>query len=178
MEFEERTDSVTIPKNTGLAGLLTTIRSLLGEIPRIKELRLTHAGVLYYTWYAPAGASERPPSVAFEDLRPYAVIRNCYVQEVVVPSQALLLFSLFAECQQDKLYPICLVVGSKSIFWHWLQTVTGVRVPEDSSIFGYAVISDPGVPDEALILCASYARSQQIEDTYRAYKALMEIPNG
>lgn len=178
MEFEEHTDSVTIPKNTGLAGLLATIKSLLEEIPRVKELRLTQAGVLHYTWYAPVGALERTPRIAFEDLQPYAVIRNNQVQEVAVPSQALLLFSLFMECQQDRLYPICLVVGAETIFWRWLQAVTEMRVPTNSSMFGYPVLADPNVPDDVLILCSAYARSSHIEDTYRAYKALMEMPNG
>jgi hypothetical protein len=177
MEFEERADSITIPKNTGLSGLLQTIKALLTEIPRVKELKLTSAGVLSYTWFAPTDIETRPLHVPFETLQPYSIVRNSLIEEVAVPTQQALLLSLFATCQRDKLYPICFVLGSKSIFWEWLMGVNGVSMPRDSSIFGYPLLMDEFVPNDTLLLCTGYARSQHIEDTYLVYKALMEMPH-
>lgn len=186
MEYIERTDSLTIPANTGISGVLRTIKELLTEIPHVKELRLNHKGLLAYTWYAPTGAAESPLQVSFEDLQPYAIIRNVPIREVVrtppegstAASQQELFLALFMECQADRLYPICFVVGADSIFWEWVSSLTGLRLPSASTFFGHSVLTDRAVPDDTLILCASHARSQQIEDTYGVYKICMEMPDG
>lgn len=175
MEYLERTDSVTVPKNAGVPGLLKFLGALLHEIPRVKEVVIKHTGQVEYTWYVPKdGSGTKTLEVQFESLKPYAIIRNASIQEVAAPDPVRAVPALFNACQNDRLYPICLVTGADTHLWRWAAAVYGTPDVQAETFFGYPVIQDREVPDDVLILCASYARTQHITDTYRSYKVTLE----
>jgi len=175
MEYIERTGSITIPKNAGVAGLLKTLGALLAEIPRLKSIHINSAGLVEYVWYAPA-ETENPKTleVQFESLMPYAIIRNTTLKEVVVDDPRTAIISLFNACHLDRLYPICLVTGADTKLWSWMANLYGLVMTPSDTFFGYPLLQDREVPDDVLILCASFARTLHITDTYRAYKIAME----
>ncbi len=176
MDFVERTDEAEVPKNTGLPGLFKLLGEMLNEIPRIKEIVIKSSGKVRYTWYTPVGAPEKVLQVQFEDLRPYAVIRNTPMLEVTPKFPHMRLSSLFLACDKDRLYPICFVAGAESLLWKWVVSAFGIEYDQMESIYGYPLLLDKDVPDDALILCASFARTNQLADAYRCYKVLLEVP--
>lgn len=173
MDFVERTDSVDVPKNSGLKGLLTLLSALLSEIPRVKEVVIRSTGKVDYTWYAPSEGDQPKLNVTFESLLPWAIVRNTPLKEETPPEPNMGVYSLFRACHRDRLYPICFVTGSDTKLWDWLLAI-GVPMEPSDTFFGYPLLQDREVPDDVLILCASFARTTQISDTYRSYKITME----
>lgn len=176
MDYVERTDTIEVPKNTGLPGLFRVLGEMLNEIPRVKEILIKSSGQVRYTWYIPVGATEKALQVHFEDLRPYSVIRNTHLEEVVPKLPHMVLSSLFLACDRDRLYPICFITGAETLLWRWMASAFGSEYGQTESIYGYPLLTDKNVPDDALILCASFARTNQLADTYRCYKVLLEVP--
>jgi hypothetical protein len=175
MDYVERTDTVEVPKNTGLPGLFKMLGALLGEIPRVKEIVIKSSGQVRYTWYSPMGAPEKALQVQFEDLMPYAVIRNTPLEEVTPRFPYMRLSSLFLACDKDHLYPICFVTGVETRLWKWMISAFGLEYDQTEAIYGYPLLLDKSCPDDALILCASFARTNQLADTYKCYKVLLEV---
>lgn len=175
MDFVERTDTVDVPKNTGVPGLLKLIGSILAEIPRVKEIVIRSNGSVVYTWYMPMGAPPKMMEVQFDALLPYAIIRNTPLKEVPMDKDAVA--ALFTACHRDRLYPICLVVGSDTILWKYLAATTGKSLDVSDTFYGYPLLHDREVPDDIIILCASYARTSNITDTFCSYKITLETPS-
>jgi hypothetical protein len=169
-----------VPRNSGVPGLLKLLGSILAEIPRVKEIIIRSNGTVSYTWYMPSGAPPKTLDIQFDTLMPYAIIRNSPLQEVVSDGgNRTAVASLFNACHRDRLYPICLVVGSATILWKWLAEAVGSPVDPSDTCYGYPLLQDREVPDDVLLLCASYARTNNIEDTYRSYKITLEaLPDG
>ena len=176
MDYVERTDEVDVPKNTGVPGLNKLLTEMLTEIPRIKEITIKSNGKVRYTWYAPVGAPEKILQIQFESLMPYAVIRNAAVAEVTPRYPYMRLSALFMACEKDHLYPICFVAGTDSLLQKWLVSAFGLEYEHMESIYGYPLLLDKDVPDDVLILCASFGRTNQLADTYCCYKVLLEVP--
>ena len=176
MDYSERIDSIDCPKDSGVAGLTRLFKSLLKEIPRIKKIVINSTGKVEYTWYAPTGAPDRALSVKFDDLLPYAVIRNSLLEEISVQgdSPVLAIAKLFMACHKNRLYPIALVTGAETKLWKWYEASIGAPVEASGTFCGYNVLKDREVPDDVLILCGTFARSDELTDTYCAYKITME----
>ena len=174
MDYEERTDEAEVPKNTGLPGLFKLLGGLLNEIPRVKEVVIKSNGKVRYTWYAPHDAPEKVLQMQFDSLKPYAVIRNTNLLEVTPRMPYMILSSLFMACDRDRLHPICFVSGAETKLWKLLVAHFGIEYENAESVYGYPLLLDKDVPDDALILCASFARTNQLADTYRCYKVLLE----
>jgi hypothetical protein len=174
MEFVEQADVVDVPKGSGLKGLLKTVEGILSEIPRVKELHISATGQVRYTWYMPAGAKEQSLEVQFSDLLPYAIIRNTNLEEVFAPegtNVCELVTHLFDSVARDKLQPVCFVVHPLSRLRKLLQQ-QGLIMGRDE-LCGYPVLEEEELPQDALILCASFGRTVHISDTHKAYKVLI-----
>jgi hypothetical protein len=192
MEFVEVSNSIDIPRAAGVKGLVKTIEAVLHEIPRVKSLSVNTAGKLTYVWYAPKDVVGDNPTDMLEDklslgeLTPYAVLRGKPILEVLPKCTGLAVFvELFHAMNVDRLYPICLVVGTMSLLPAWARhyglddsytRLFESAVVSDARLFGVPIVSDRHIPDEVIILCASYARTEDVEDTYRAYKLVLEVP--
>lgn len=170
MGFVEQVDVVEVPKGSGLKGLLKTVEGILTEIPRVKELHISSTGQVRYTWHIPEDAKPQALDIQFNDLMPYAIIRNTNLVEVLAPEGSGVLESvshLLNAVYKDRLQPVCFVVHPQSPLRASLQK-RGIDMGQDE-LFGYQVLEADELPQSALILCASYGRTIQIADTYKAY---------
>jgi hypothetical protein len=175
MEFVQKTSSIRVPKSTGIKGLLDCISALISEVPRVSRILIESNGEVTYTWPCPVDGESKPFDLSFEDSMPYAVIRNTRMVDVGGKDPADSLAALFAACHKDRLYPICIVTGTDTKLWSWLsRAVFGQRLDPSDTLYGYMILADREVPDDSLLLCAGYARSQSIADTHVCYKISME----
>ena len=182
-EYREVSASVEVPRNTGVDGLLYTIREILKR-PRVQTVTIDARGTVTYKRFAREDEEDKNIGLSFEGLSPADILRNGDVQEVPLLfglNAAVAMGKLFDMAGQDQLHPTTLVSGAASIFWVWYRKTTGLALKPSDEIYGLPFLRDRGVPDTALILCAAYGRDAALVDTKKAYKIEMEagvtLPN-
>jgi len=179
VEFREVTSSISVPKNAGLDGFLHTIKEILKR-PRVQAVAIDSKGVVTYKRLLKEGEEQQDIQVSFDALSPAYILRNLDgFEEVPLPiglNGAIAIGVLFERVSQDQLYPIAFVGGASTLFWDWYSLSTGLKMRPRPEVYGLPFLTDRGIPDSALILCASYLKEASLVDVERAYKVEMERP--
>lgn len=156
MEYREVTQSIAVPKNTGIEGFVITVRELLKR-PRIQEITINAAGQVSYRRLI-SEAEETPLNVDLETLTPSGVMATANVTELVLPlslSAPIALSKMFDRFAIDQIYPIALVTGAGTVFWDWFRATSKSALHSRAYAFGLPVVTDRHVPDTALLLFGS-----------------------
>lgn len=176
MSFEEHTETIRVPENTGVDGFLHTLREIL-KLSRVQQVVIDARGsVTYRRWRAP-GETE-PTRVDYSGLEPSAIMRYGDVQEVV-PRPAehppALVARMFDQASQESLAPVAFVSGGATQFWSWY----GRYVPLQSrtELYGVPFIHDKRIPDTTLVLCVAYSRGSSLLDCHRFLMVNMDMPD-
>jgi len=175
VDLREVSQSVEIPKNTGVEGFVVTIRELLRR-PRIQEILIDAKGKVSYKRLVSDG-EEDPINIDLETVTPYSLISNATLEEMLLPPHlpaATVIGRMFDRFAIDQVYPLAFVSGIGTIFWEWYRVTTKAALHSRSSIFGLPLVLDRHIPETALILCGSSARSTSLVDTTIALKLEME----
>ena len=181
-DYEEVTDVVEVPKNTGIDGFLQVIRTYL-RVPRVQDINIDARGRVTVRRWAKPNDSERNVGVDFEALSPSGVARNAHVEEVSMydgANAAVVLGGLLDRCANDQLKPLAFLTGANPALWDWYKTTTGVRLRNRSALHGLPLYTDRELPDTALLLAAGYGRDAALIDARTVYKLEMpayEIPD-
>lgn len=174
------TETIEVPKNTGKAGLLRVVEGII-ELKRVVKIEINGERSpvkVTYKRFAPEDEPDRPLSIELESLSPYAVLRNGDIQEFDGGEglPAVVIARLFREVSLSGLWPIAFVASTATRFWDWhkeTMEMTPSQTREDA--YGLPFHTDRQVPDDTLLIAASYDRAATIIDAQRAYKLL--LPN-
>ncbi len=175
-EYKEVTDTIEVPKNTGIEGFLHTLRILLLK-PKVQEIRIDGRGRVTCRRYALENDSLQNSGVDFKDLLPSAIVRNTSINEIAVSSganAAVVLGSLLDIVSTAQLKPLAFISGADTSLWEWFRTTTGVNLQDRTSLLGFPVHLDRAIPDAALILTAGYGRDASLMDARSSFK--IEMP--
>lgn len=167
--YEERTSSISVPKNTGIDGFLKTLRSVL-DLTRVQTIKIDSSGKVTYTRIVREGEGSSPLEVDFADLQPWGIIRNGEIEEFIEHGRhpaPVTIARMFDMLTRESLIPIALVTGSNSIFWAWHEETSGVRLVKQNMAYGIPIYPDREVPDHALILCAAYTKGTTLVGCHR-----------
>jgi hypothetical protein len=179
-EYREISESISVPKNTGIDGFLRSIKTIL-QLPRVQRIVIDSKGKVTYDRLVLNGES-KPVGVDFEDLEPWGVIRNGEVQEISMYSNnaAIVITALLDHVSLEKMYPVAFVTGANTIFNKWYTQTTGFRLTSDQFICGVPLLKDRNIPDTALIVCATAYIKGALIDTQKSFKiemAYIDVPN-
>jgi hypothetical protein len=178
-EYTEVTETIEVPKNAGLEGFLLALKGILKK-PRVQAINIDAYGKVKYTYYQRVGEDPEVIRIAFDDLQPYAIIRNGKVEELPsVPESAPIALSLlFDWATREQLYPLAFVLSPQSHFWRWYTETTGITPQAGSmhTLYGLPFLWDRMVEEHVLILCAGYERAGAMVDTRKSYKLVIPPP--
>jgi hypothetical protein len=175
-EYKEFTDTISVPKNTGIDGFVHTIKEILKR-PRVQNVSIDARGKVTYTRYVRNGEIAQSAGVDFEFLTPNYIIRNGVVEEIVVPpnaSAAVVVSHLFEAASRDNLYPIAIVGGANTKFWEWHALTTGVELRSRKTAYGLPFLIDRYYDDSILLMCAAYEKGVAFLNTQQTYKVIMD----
>lgn len=175
-DWQEVTDVVEVPKNTGLDGFLQVIRSYL-KTPRVQDITIDARGKVSIRRFVRPADSDRNVGVDFASLAPSGIVRNTEVEEVVMyegVSAAVALGSLLDRVSTDKLKPLAFMTGANSVLWDWYKMTTGVRLRDKGNLHGLPLHTDRLLPDTVLILVVGYGKDAALVDARASYK--LEMP--
>ena len=179
MQLEEKTNTISVPKEAGVPGLIETVRTIL-RLSRVMNVEINHRGVVTYRRFVPVGEPGGAPVIDFAGLSPNGVIRNSVVKELPYERPGChapdLIFSMFDAVRDDGYFPICFVTGADTTLWRWYAHSAGLEAPERDVFYGYPLFFDRMIPDDVLILCAGYDRNATIGDTLASFKLALVIP--
>ena len=174
--YEQVTDTVEVPRNTGVEGFLRVLRIYLSK-PRVQEINIDSRGKVTVRRWAPANDGDRNAGVDFGDLQPHGIVRNAQVEEVLLSrgaNAAAALGALLDMVAQEHLVPLAFMTGAGTVLWSWYCSSTGYQLRSKDTLHGLPLHTDIALPDTALILAAGYGRDAALVDTRTAYK--IEIP--
>lgn len=172
-EYRRVESSLEIPRNAGTAGFMRTLETLI-KLPRVQSITVDARGKVTWTRYVRDDENE-PLAVQFDDLEPWAVIRNGELMElnVNIDDAALVLIMMLDRVTSEGLHPTAFVSGAATIFWDWFASSTGYRFPSQH-VMGLPLYLDRHAPDTALILGAAYEAGASLADTHKSYKIEMD----
>lgn len=178
-EYDEIRESITVPKNTGRQGFLRAIEELLA-LPRVQEIHIDSRGKVDYRYLLRPGEQKKPAlEPDFQELLPYAIIRNSDVRELTEPDEnaAVAVSQLFDLASADHLIPIAFVAGPMSTFWDWYRATTSIDPLSTEELYGLPILSDRQLEDYVLVLCAGFSRNAPLSDTQKSYKLVIPKVN-
>ena len=176
MAYEERNETIEVPKGTGIEGFMLAIRAVL-QLPRLQTVQIDSRGKVSYKYFLREGEESRTLELDFDALMPYAIVRNGVVSEVLPMSEnaAVVIGQMFTRAAADHVYPVAWLGGANSVLWEWFLASLGpdnpVHTAED--LYGLPLLRDRMVDDQVLILCCAFSRGSSLIDTQRSYKLLM-----
>ncbi len=176
-EFKEVTDTIQVPRNTGIEGFLHTVKTLL-RLPKVTDIHIDSRGTITCKRYAKEGDSTHNAGVDFEALTPSSIVRNTHVDEVTAPSNAnaaVLIGSLFDMVSVAQLKPLAFLTGADSALWEWYRTTTHSSLNSRDTLHGLPLHTDRKIPDTALILAAGYGRDAALVDARNSFKLEMPV---
>jgi hypothetical protein len=163
--YEEKTSSISVPKNTGVEGFLKTIRGIL-TLPRVRGIAIDVSGKVSYTRYVREGEPDTPVPVDYTGLDPWSIIRNGELEEMPyelgTPSTSVIA-AMFNRITREGLIPVAFASGADSHFWRWHEKTSGLSLVKKTSAYGLPIYTDRQMPDYSLVLCASYVRGNLID---------------
>lgn len=175
-DYKEVTDTIEVPKNTGIDGFMHTVRTLLYK-PRVQEIRIDARGTITCRRYAKQNDNQRNAGVDFEGLQPGSIVRNTVIEELPTyanVSAASVIGSLFDIVASEQLKPLAFMLGANSTLWAWYRHTSGVELRAKDTLHGLPVYADRYIPDTALIIVAGYGRDAALIDARKSYK--IEMP--
>ena len=175
-ELQLVTESIDVPRNTGIDGFLHTVREVL-KLSRVQSINIDGKGKVTYKRYTDDD-DRRLVGIDFTDVEPWHLTRNAPdgVEELLLSSTnaAVTLTAMLDRASYEKLYPVGFVSSPNTMLWGWYQYTTGFSLGSHERLCGVPVYYDRHVPDSALILCASFSRDGALVDTQKAYKIEMD----
>ncbi len=172
--FELVTESVDVPKNTGVEGFLLAIRQILKRRQRVQKIEIDARGKVSYSHYARAEDNRTPIEIDFDSVSPNAAIRNADVRELIIEETApqIVIPKMLARASIDQMFPVAFVTGANTVLFDWIKKETGIDFP-DGTAFGLPVLRDRHIPDETLVLATSFGPHGALVDVQRSYKVVM-----
>lgn len=165
MDYQEKTSSVMVPKNTGIDGFLKTLRNIL-TLPRVQGIRIDAKGKIDYTRYVREGEPDNPITVDYSELEPWAIIRNGTIEELYhkesTPATNVIA-AMFNWVAREGLTPVAFASGVETNFWQWHRQTAGVELSRTSSVYGLPLYTDRQMPDYSLVLCAGYVKGGLVD---------------
>lgn len=170
-EYVLHEEEITPPKGSGIPGLLKAIQEIV-QIGRVQEIRVKTNGKIEYDFYLRKNEKKQELNVQFEKVMPYAIVRNTDLQEIPYPSAhaATALAELFNASGKEHLFPIAFLGSDNTGFWPWYEDTTGLTPITKEELFGLPFLSDPMMPEMALLLCTGFKRNGVITDTVKSFK--------
>lgn len=168
--YKQLTGTAEVPKEAGIEGFMVTIREIL-KLPRIQTIAINSQGKISYAYVVREDEEERPVVLDFEEVLPYAIIRNGAVQEIQSPHKnaAVACAQMFRMLAIDNLAPVAFVVGAASWLWRWYSETTGLERAGES-LFGLPVLADRHIDDSSLLICGAYSKDSSMTDTVKSYR--------
>jgi len=173
-ELELFEETIQVPKHLGVDGFMVLLRKLL-VLPRLMNLNIDSRGQLSYKRYVRPGEDGRHVDVEMKTLTPSAILRNGQIDEVPegdASSASIVVARMFQAMQDDGLYPVAFVSGTKSVFHEWHSDTCGVKFHKDL-VYGLPFYRDAILEDSALFLCAAFGPGSGMVDVQKSYKAVM-----
>jgi hypothetical protein len=174
MDYKEVTETVEVPKNTGVRGFLRVVEDILKR-PRVQGIEIDARGKVSFRYFARKGEENLPLRTDFETLMPYMVVRNGKAVELSDPSihAPTAVGQLFDMAAVDHLYPVAWVAGSNTKLWDWYVRSTNFNPSSREEFFGLPFLTDRNIPDETLLLGAAFARGAALIDLQKSYKIVI-----
>lgn len=173
-EFQELSDTIEVPRGTGIDGFIAAIRSIL-RLPRVQYINIDGNGRIRFARVVRRGEVLRPEGPDFSNLHPSAIIRNAELREL--PEEGVAAFAvgkLFWYASLEKLYPIAFVTNPKTTFWRWHKDTTGFDVSHsEGSLYGVPLLFDENIPPYVLVLCTGYMPGAPMSETRKSFKITM-----
>jgi hypothetical protein len=174
--YEEKTSSVTVPKNTGVEGFMRTLRGIL-ELRNVQSIAIDARGTVSYTRYVRQGETPVQLAVDYTSVEPWAIIRNGELEEVDtrgLPAASVVAL-LFNRVASEGLVPIAFASGAGTFFWSWHEETSGIRLSRRGQVYGLPLYIDRQMPDHSLVLCAAHVRGSLV-DCHRFLTVTMALP--
>lgn len=175
-EFQEKTERIQVPTNTGVQGFLRVLEAIL-KLGRVQRVNINATGVVEYMRYVAEGEDQpQGVQVSLEGLSPRELIIAGQVTEVpsgLLPHQDVM--KAFAAVRMAAMAPVAWVVGEGTVLRQWFQA-SGVELLDLEEFMGLPVHRAADVADSALILCASHSRQGVFTDCTKFYKVAMAAP--
>lgn len=170
-DYEQHEEEIVVPKGAGVAGLLEAMKGVL-NLPRVTNIVIQSPAKISYTFFLRKGDKKTQPQVSFDDLMPYAIVRNGEVEEIPYPSADApsACAELFEHASRDHMAPVCFLGGENSAFWEWYKYSLGRDSPTREELFGLPFLTDRDMENMSLLLCTAYRRGGSIVDTIKSYK--------
>jgi hypothetical protein len=175
LEFELKSETFEVPKNTGINGFLLAIKSILA-LPKVQGVHIDARGKVTYERFVPKeDALELGPTINFETLMPYACVRNGVIKEISSNEKTptLTIARMFQAASRERLYPIAWVTGANPTLWDWFRVCAGIEMENLEEFYGLPLLADRYVDDYVLILATAYGRSTSIVDAQKSFKIVM-----
>lgn len=176
-EYKEVTDTIEVPRNTGIDGFIHTVRQLLLK-PKVQEIRIDARGKITCRRFALMNDNSQNSGVEFDGLFPSAIVRNTEINEIAVAegaNAAVVLSSLMDMVATTQLKALAFISGADTSLWEWFRASTGVNMQNRTSLLGLPLHTDRAIPDTALILTAGYGRDASLMDARSSFK--IEMPH-
>jgi len=177
--YQEKTNSVVVPKNTGVEGFIKTLRGIL-SLPRVQSINIDAKGKVQYTRYVREGETDSPLGVDYTNIEPWSIIRNGHLDELNYRNgepATNVIAAMFDKVACEGLTPIAFATGADTDLWSWHQRTAGVTLTKTNSIYGLPVYMDRQMPDYSLVLCAAYVKGG-LSDCHRFISTSMGADPG
>jgi len=163
--YQERSSSISVPKNTGIEGFLRTLKGIL-SLPRVQAVNIDATGKINYIRYVRDGETDNPIAIDYTGLDPWSIIRNGELEELTrhteepAPNVIAVMFNRIA---REGLVPIAFATGADSDFWRWHERSAGVELSRTASVYGLPLYTDRQMPDHSLVLCAAFVKGGMVD---------------
>lgn len=175
MSWQEKKGTIQVPKGSGIEGFISSLRTIL-QLGRVQRVQIDVTGKVEVTRFVREGEEVLPEAPSFDDVLPYAIIRNSIIEEIEIPLDAPAphaLTLLFKRVADQKLTPLGLVSGFGSTFWEWHKKSCGIELLKQNEVYGLPFLFDNAIPDYTLFLCAGFTRTTPFTETHSSFKITM-----
>jgi len=178
-DLEQVEESIQVPPNTGVDGFLLAIRKIL-RLGRVQGINIGPTGKVTWTRLILGTPSADPlkelegPEL-FDTVRPYFIITHNEIVELDVHADPLQgIARLFQKAATQGMYPVAWVSGTRSLFWDWHASATGMAPPGNrGEAYGLPLLYEEKIPDDVLILCTAHERGGAMIDVKLSFKLVM-----
>lgn len=163
--YQERSSSISVPKNTGIEGFLRTLKGIL-TLPRVQSVNIDATGKINYTRYVREGETDNPIGVDYTGLDPWSIIRNGELEELTRHTEApapYVIAVMFNRIAREGLVPVAFATGADSDFWRWHERTADIELSRTSSAYGLPIFTDRQMPDHSLVLCAAFVKGSLVD---------------
>lgn len=170
-EFREHSDTIDVPRGTGVDGFIKAIIGIL-KMPRVQYINIDGNGRIKYARVVRKGEELTRFAPDFSDLLPSFIIRHAHLRELAEEDNAAYAITkLFQAVGVDKVYPVAFVTNPLTRLWDWFEESTGIDLSLTQDVlYGVPIVYDENIPNYALILCAALAPNAVMSETRFAYK--------